>query len=186
MKKLLVLLLVLGMASGAHAALDLGLVFTLNGEPQPDEIVLRPSESIELDLELLQGNNILGYTLDYVLSDPAGGDVLAEFLVDGIKFPTVFSFPGSAIVGDNRVTITAAQFLVPAVEGPGVLMHDLYIHCLGEGNVMLDIIAQAGTTINGDPIQPGTIVHSLSIIQIPEPATMVLLGLGGLLLRKRK
>ena len=51
MKKLLVLMLVLAMASLANAQ----LVFTLNGEPQPDEITILPSDIIELDLELAAG-----------------------------------------------------------------------------------------------------------------------------------
>ena len=183
MKKLVVFIMFLGLASTAHAVLYTGgLDFTLNGETQPAEIWLEPSQSVKLGLELLDGHDILGYTLDYVLSNET-----AELLAGGIEFPTVFSFPGSAVVGGaQNVTITAAQFLVPAVEGPSVLMTELYIHCLGPGDVLLEIIAQAGTTINGEAIDPGTVIHALTIHQVPEPATTALLGLGGLLLRRKK
>ena len=44
-----------------------------------------------------------------------------------------------------------------------------------------------GTLLNGDPINIGfRIYDNASIVLIPEPASLLLMGLGGLLIRKRK
>jgi len=189
MKKFLLLMLVLGLATTAQA----GLVFTVDGEPQPEEVWLVPSQIIELDLEIGAGQTILSYTLDYLLSNAQ-----AEFITDGatepqypdltdIEFPTVFDFAGKVDIDlPQHVNITAGQFLSPAIEGPAVLMKELYIHCLDATDVILEIVAGAGTVVDGVTIPVGTVLHTLTIHQ-PEPMTIVLLGLGGLFaLRKRK
>ena len=187
MKKLLVLVLILAMASVANA----GFIFTVNGEPQPDEVWIQPipSGEIELDLELSDQSTCLSYKLGYDLSNAQ-----AEF-IDTAVFPTVFDFAGKTqnpLPGGGPIThieITASQFMSPAVTGPAVLMNNLYVHCLDETDVILTITSLGGTTVDGEPIPDGTVLHTLTIHQeIPEPATIALLGLGGLttLLRRRR
>jgi len=199
MKKFLLLMLVLGLATSAQA----GLIFTVDGIAQPDEIgvpgdqwyPILPSDIIELDLEISAGSNTAGYKLDYVLTNAQ-----ARFITDGasgqypdlpvmtdIEFPAVFD--GKGKVTNNLpqlVTITAGQVISDPVEGPAVLMKELYVHCLDSTTVILEIISQ-GTYVDGVFIEPGTLMHTLTIHQIPEPMTIALLGLGGLFaLRKRK
>ena len=53
MKKLLIPTLASCLASPANA----GLIFTVDGEPQPDAITTTPSDTVELDLELAPGHN---------------------------------------------------------------------------------------------------------------------------------
>ena len=193
MKKLLVLLLVLGMASMANA----GLIFTVDGAPTENgaTIDLLPSEIIELDLELDVDTACGGFTIDYVLSNG-----LAELIVDGasgdypdivdpmtdIEFPASWDFPAGALVLADRVQVTGANMFSADVEGPAVLRKELYLHCLAPGDVLLEIIAQAGTEIDSELVNPGTVLHTLNIHQIPEPMTMSLLGLGGLALLRRR
>ncbi len=198
MKKFLVFLLVLGLASAANAALKDGFVFTLNGEAAPDEITLLPSQVVELDLELATGYNTKGFTLQYDLSNAQ-----AELICNGasrtdlpgledIEFPTAFDMPGNASIQlPQQVKITAGQLTSPAKVGPLVLMEGLYLHCLEGTDVVLTIKVAASTYINNTKLSTANtvgfpILKTLTIHQIPEPATIALLGLGGLLLKRRK
>jgi len=205
MKKFLLLMLVLGLASVASAGVipDGTLVFTVDGVPQPDEIGLPgdqwypilPSDIIELDLELLQGHTAFGLTFDYILSnaqaelitDGASGDYPDLPLMTDIEFPTDWDLDGTTpIVEPQLVRITMSQVFSPAIEGPAVLMKELYVHCLDTTDVVLEILIGGTTTIDGITYTEG-LVHTLTIHQIPEPMTIALLGLGGLFaLRKRK
>ena len=195
MKKLLILVLVLGMTSMANA----GLIFTVNGEEQGPEITIGPSDIIELDLELSAGSNIMGYAISYSIEGYAD---LAELITDGAtgSYPgitepmTDIEFPwGSDLDGkvnndpppSDYVEITAGNFFNPS-DGPLTLMEELYLHCLDCGDVVLTIAAYGNSVIDGQTIPGGTTLHTLTIHQVPEPATMLLLGLGGLFLRRRK
>ena len=197
MKKFIVLLLVLGLATYAQA----GLIFTVDGEPQLPEIGLPgdawypilPSDIIELDLELDAVQTIKGYNIAYVLSNPQ-----AEFIWDGasrpeypgltdIEFPAVFEMASKMTVSEpQNVTITGSQLFGAALQGPLVIMRELYIHCLQDTDVILEIVALTGTVINGENIPDGTVLHTLTIHQIPEPMTIGLLGLGSLFALRRK
>jgi hypothetical protein len=182
MKKLLVVVLVLGMASVASA----DLIFTLNGEPQPPEITITPSDTITLDLHLATGENILQYQLMYELSNEQ-----AEFLIDGVVFPWESLAAGKLGNYDDDGIMSWVEFaasnLFSAAPGPLDLMDGLVIHCLDTTDVILTVRVTENTVINGETIPIDTVLHTLTIHQIPEPATMALLGLGGLfLLRRRK
>jgi hypothetical protein len=182
MKKLVALILVLGMSSLASAQ----LIVTIDGEPQPEEITLLTSETIELDLDLgADGYNVLAYNIDWVLSNNQ-----AELIPDGIEFPTTMDFPPSWSGGGEKVNMSGSNFMSPAIVGPAVLMNGLILHCVDTTDVVLTVTALEGTaSLDPDGITqiPIEFVHTLRIKQIPEPMTVALLGLGGLfLLRRRK
>jgi hypothetical protein len=177
MKKLVALILVLGMSSLASAE----LIVTVNGEPQPDSITILTSDTIEIDLEIGAGHNALSATIDFVLTNGQ-----AEFVYGGVEFPNMFDFPPVTQGDPQKYTMSGSQFLSPAIAGPAVLMQGLIIHCLDATPVDLVVTSNpAGTVVDGDPY---TLDHVLHIEQkIPEPMTVALLGLGGLfLLRRRK
>ena len=68
MKKVVVLLLVFGMPSLAQASLQL----SVNGDPAPDKIILQGSDWITLDIDVLDGTQLVGGDLAIVLSNPQG------------------------------------------------------------------------------------------------------------------
>ena len=189
MKKVFALMLVLGLTSLAGAS----LIFTIDGVPQEPEITLFVSEEVVLDLHLDVGENIKTYQLMYTLSNEQ-----AEFILPdpetapqyGISFPWVSDAPGkvNAFDGDgvmSWVEIAAGNFFA-ATAGPLTLMDGLILHCLDDTPVTLTVVTSAVSIIDGVEIPIDTVMHTLDIIQIPEPMTIVLLGLGGLLLRRRR
>jgi len=81
--------------------------------------------------------------------------------------------------------------------GPYVLADDLIFHCEEGTDLIIDLVAmgdliywtydETGTKTGSQVIAAGgTILDSIYVEQIPEPMTIVLLGLGGLFLRRRK
>jgi hypothetical protein len=188
MKKFLVVLLVLGLATASQAGIT-GIDFTVNGEPQQPAVTLSVGQTIEIDLELLAGNNILGYVLEWEI---IGGR--AEFNWSGINFPLAFEL-ASKISGTalpNKVRLTGSQLTQPAKDGPAVIMQGLILTCTGADPsqnepTIMNVTIRGTTKTNGVSAgTSGTVVHTLTIHQVPEPMTLMLLGLGSLFLVRRK
>lgn len=175
MKKLIAVILFLAALSTAKA----GLIFTVNGEPQPDEITLRTSETIELGLEIAEDHSVMAYQIDYELTSAQ-----AEFIFDNVEFPAPFDLPGKLTGGPQKIQITAAHLSGQATHGPAVLMRGLILHCLHATPVTLAIDTHPqGTFVDWETYEVGHILH---IIQIPEPMAILLLATGALILRRRR
>jgi len=174
MRKFLVLVLVLGMASLANAGLVLNpasATIALNGSTilslttnaqisagvnEQYAMILGPAGSLAWDtsaVTTISGDVFAMTVADAGATVPAGTDGV---YVGVFNFGTAYA-AGSTIVDGIKVTgLKAGQYAISLK------------------NVDMD-----GSTITGD-------AGSMTLTVTPEPATLVILGLGGLLLRRKK
>jgi len=175
MKKLLIVLTVLSMASIANAELWL----SVNGQVNPPDssITLFPSDTA-----------VIG-----VFSD--GQSMANEYYLLNIEGPGTFDISGalnyvnSNATGETIIDISDARngtsiymdmIIISVPQSPlpiGTVIDQIIFHCEAPGDVLL--------TLSGDMYISG-VFDTQIIHQIPEPMTMALLGLGGLFLRRRK
>jgi hypothetical protein len=182
MKKLLVLLMVLGITSIASAAIELSVDSILG----VDEISILPSDTIIIDV-YNAGNSLAEYgqiDFDYYLDfyDPAEGLYslgtwqLGPAAGDSGDFPSGLK-DDSTYTGYQELTI-GQNWAIGSEEIIGV-MGQLELHCEGLGDVYVEV--WDARDLSG-PMDTLTI-HQ---VPVPEPITIALLGLGGLFLRRRK
>ena len=185
MKKLLVLMLILGIASLATAALQISVVNpdgTHNPDPVDTEInVPYPSGILILDIH---GDVPAGSAINWMMVVEQGaGTVNGGEAVQGSvtgshlhSYITYYFLPSLEL--DPYLSATAGWVGdIPALSG--VLVDFIEFHCDGPGDVLV-------TLYGSDNASQWYLGDSLIIHQVPEPATMALLGLGALLLRRRK
>jgi hypothetical protein len=187
MKKVLVLMLVLGMASLANA----GLLISVNGivDPPDSTITIRPSESVILDIwgDGQTGGNTDMFVLVKGLGSVDGGGIVnstwqtpqslyqqAEQAADSAGIPTEELL--AAFEAQDLIYINLASTTVPTPKLSGTLVDGVVFHCEGQGDVNIVLLNFA----------TGEVMDTQLIHQIPEPATLAILGLGGLLLRRKK
>ena len=196
MKKVLALLLVLGMASMASATISL----SVNGQPNPGTIELQESDHITLDVTLDPGfaggeirillDNEYGeldwsamtlqqtYPSQYI-PPPVDYTVMSDWsLAWGITAGTTPG-PQSIIIDGGNTSATAVTVV------DMTLVDLLDFHCVGIGNVVVTLVS-GGINMDDGFSPAGTVLDRLEIIQIPEPMTMSLLALGGLALIRRR
>ena len=190
MKKLLALILVLGFASLASA----GLQISVNGiqEPLESEIVLMPSETVILDI--WTDADIAGDAGYYAMivgignGSITGGDVVVDPANQGVSvYDDAVNVGGIPVPeGTNGVwggvTVFPGEPVIPA---GSTLIDGILFHCeapdINPGDTLVQLVEVDGFTWTVTGVLDEVVIH-----QIPEPASLALLGLGGLFLRRRK
>ncbi|MBN1437430.1 MAG: PEP-CTERM sorting domain-containing protein [Sedimentisphaerales bacterium] len=170
MKKLLAIVLVLGMASVASAAIVLDY----------DKVDLQPGGNMGVMLNDA-GDSLAGFDLAVRV---ASGDLTlssASVIYSGWTFSpigpvagnddTLRRYSGAGIFGQAPLTMADGIFLGGMVVGGTEGVIELYC----QGGV--------STPLNGENL-PAGVIDSITIV--PEPITMSLLGFGGLALLRRR
>lgn len=160
MKKLLVLMLVLGMASLASA----GLVLTNNGVDAGDEIGIDVLGELGVDDDRA---SIDGFEFELSITD-------GTLDTSGLTFPESWMFaPYRKGETASSVDVTGGDFFPKT--GPLTLMNGI----LANAKVGSIITITSTASANAGEVYDSAIVT-------PEPMSLALLGLGGLFLRRRK
>ena len=169
MKKLLVLMLVLGMAAGANATIKL----SVGGQDAPDEIYIVPCTTIVIDIT---SNDAEPYGSWLVLENAPS--TLGEFVPPGRIMPAAGKDASMIDYGPQGYPgwwLCEAKSFDPGLPVIAGKHFEMDFHCTDYGDVIITLRSYDETEVD-----------RLVIHQIPEPVSMVLLGLGGLLLRRRK
>lgn len=172
MKRTILVTLILTIASIAYAAsLELSVDGQIDGPENVTEVTVAPSGTITIDVWANTGG---GANIFWLGIEPVGGT--GEWLPETAQ---VFSeAPGNYVVEayDSMWWLSRIEEPDPTDLGDEGKWYEIDFHCLGEGDVNIVLYNEGFDTV-WDTI----LVHQ----EIPEPMTMSLLGLGGLLLRRR-
>jgi len=189
MKKLLILVMVLAMASLASATLKI----SVNGivDPPDTQVVLTPSQHAVIDVTGDGQSPLFEY---YLVADGPGTIAGGQMLYLGSLASIQTFVPGSGdgwedvykpwleSIGFIHANGLSYMVLNDGSGTPrpldGKLVDLIDFHCVGPVDVML-------TLFSVDSEGVVTVFDTQLIHQIPEPVTVALLGLGGLLLRRR-
>ena len=205
MKKVLTLILVLGMASAASAALQISVHTNPPGgetwnplDPQPTDITINVSDELILDIYTTTmiyagaiGEGDWFLMCDTNLGSISGGVANAALVATG---NVLAIYDGKATgawqIDDPFDGVGGAVVVLGAPIMAGDTLYDnILFHCGALGDTVITLVqGQAIVSTQGDPYFEVTGTYdSVVIHQIPEPMTMALLGLGGLaLIRRRK
>jgi hypothetical protein len=202
MKKLLVLMLVLGMASIANAGLiDIQIVSygqqTSATEPIPptDYIEIYPSDWVDLDIVYIEPAPWIlgGMALDIVLEGPGRLD-LSDLTEPAGAWDPGMHWITEQVPGQVYTIDFGMLNGVPGMGEPAIALDHILVHCEDEGDVYVYLIPNYNTNMmvtaemNPNTGDMGEVAYGpgVYIKQIPEPMTVCLLGLGGLLLLRRR
>lgn len=178
MKKLLVVLTVLAMATIANATIKI----SVNGVVDvPDtQINLNPSDTVIIDIHatatagtylLIQGPGSISKGGNFWAWEQSSVTIPSPDKPDLVPILEEMGFGNITELIGIEIVDMSEPFTIPN----GKVIDGLVFHCTDYGEVTLTLFdADLG------------VLDAQMIHQIPEPVTMVLLGLGGLFLRRRK
>jgi len=197
MKKLLVVLMVLTMATIANAA----LLISVDGVENPPDtsIYLAPSQSVVIDVT---GDGLTPGPTDLFLINEPAVPIQAGTMAGGVlTYQGSMSSIGPATPADiamlqslgynpaSAIYVVLADGGDPPLPLLGKLVDEVIFHCDApniDATLSLINITWVYDPDNDIYVPFITTFDTQQIHQIPEPITMALLGLGGLFLRRRK
>ena len=189
MKKVLVLLTVLAMTSVASAVTTVDLLITsLNGAPihPVKEIAIIESDWIGFDVVYSTTDQKTWLTMDIIVSVDGPGTLDVSEITIPAGWDADFHYEPREIIPGRSYEFGEGQF--SGYAGP-ILLDHLLLHqdAYPLGDVYVSV--GPGSYFGGSSLLPD---YSLPdewvgiVVHIPEPTTVVLVGLGGLLLARRR
>ena len=178
MKKLLILMLVFGIASSADAALT--LVSSAGDTLDPTGVMFPSLTMIGIHNDTAAANQ--GQLTYLAIPQPADGKWTGNWtlnappaLAGGASTYYGILDPGTGI---GTVDMWESALPVPSPDPWGIgVLADYEFQCTAQpGDVVITLYA----------IDVATVLDTITLHQVPEPITFALLGLGGLFLRRRK
>jgi hypothetical protein len=196
MKKLMVLLIILGLVNIANAGVLDIVISSLNGQPidPVKEITIGYSDEVNMDIIYTLAPDeplpkyLFGLSVEVMTQGPGELDLTQLTWPTGLWDESISGSEGNLIWGFAKELDS-----IPGVQGQDLVVVDhLLWHCGGPEDVFIwlvnsfDTLAGDSVELDGDynasrpDFGPGVTIHQ------PEPMTLALLGLGGLFLRRRK
>ena len=176
MKKFLVLTLVLGIASLASA----GLSSSVSGTS------VAVGDSLTIDLVSSGVTTVTSMQVQWTITSGTGTAKLVSTSATlgdpGFQAPAKWNSSTDAV----HEYAGANLFGSSAITDPYTFVSGLELEGLTAGTVTLTAEVSADITLGGASISSGTELLSQQVTVIPEPATMALLGLGALVMRRKK
>jgi hypothetical protein len=170
MKKLLVVMMVLGLTVSAQA----GISLSLDGADAPAEITITVSTNVMIDVTsddalawggfVKMGDDAPAEWVGQMVILPAAGKSATASLVGAQGYMDTWMLSAAALPGEVPQVSAGKQF-------------EIGFHCLAPGDVVITLLGDDLATV-----KDMLVIHQV----IPEPVTIGLLGLGGLFLRRRK
>jgi len=181
MKKLLSLVLVLALCGFASAAVTVNITDATGAS----EITVAPSDYVELLIWYTLDSEALG-GIDWEIG-AAGPGTLAQPTITATGRNPANDYVGPGFDEGMQWEIAAVSDIGASL-GQGIAnpVATVMFHCDDYGLVTISGIDVYTVTSTNPRLQVFPTINGMIIHQIPEPATIALLCLGGLLLRKKR
>jgi len=188
MKKLIVLLSILAIASVSNAGMITLQISSLDGDPIDPTDYIEISESTWVNLDIIYIPDVaeLVMSLDAIVSV----DGLGTLDISELTFPYDDGMNNSMVLEPGKIGEFATAKFMPGMTG--ILIDHILVHCdVDDPENDVFVVAGPGANFGGTYMADGSPYAGtwggVTIHQVPEPMTVALLGLGGLaLLRRRK